>query len=97
MKGKEKDFQEQDEEAGVLEPVIVEMEEVLRRAPASELAREAGAELELDPESGAFRVRPAEGGAVAAGVFAVGEVTGPCSAAEAAEQGRRAGEGAGRG
>jgi sarcosine oxidase subunit alpha len=70
---------------------------VTGRAPAAELAREAGAELELEPGTGAFRVRPAENGLVAADVFAAGEVTGPCSAADAAEQGRRAGEAAARG
>ncbi len=67
------------------------------RMPASELAREAGALLELDPETGAFRVRPGDAGAVAGGVFAAGEVTGPCSAGEAAEAGRLAGEAAARG
>jgi len=67
------------------------------RMPAAELAREAGAALELDPATGAFRVRPGEAGAVAPGVFAAGELTGPCSAAEAAEAGRRAGEAASRG
>jgi sarcosine oxidase, subunit alpha len=66
-------------------------------APAAELAREAGAALELDADSGAFRVRPGVDGAVAPGIFAAGEVTGPCSAAEAAEGGRRAGEAAARG
>ena len=67
------------------------------RAPASELAREAGAELELVPDTGAFRVRPSADGAVAPGVYAAGESTGACSAAEAAEQGRKAGEAAARG
>lgn len=67
------------------------------RAPASELAREAGAELELVPDTGAFRVRPGADGAVAPGVFAAGEATGSCSAAESADQGRRAGEAAARG
>ncbi len=67
------------------------------RMPAAELAREAGAALELDPSTGAFRVRPGENGAIAPGVFAAGELTGPCSAAEAAEAGRRAGEAASRG
>jgi sarcosine oxidase subunit alpha len=65
--------------------------------PAAELAREAGADVALDVATGAFRVRPAEGGAVAAGTFAAGELCGPCSAAEAAEAGRRAGEAAARG
>ncbi|HUL59556.1 MAG TPA: 2Fe-2S iron-sulfur cluster-binding protein [Anaeromyxobacteraceae bacterium] len=67
------------------------------RAPASELAREAGAALALDPETGAWWVRPGEAGAIAPGAFAAGELSGPCSAAEAAEAGRRAGEAAARG
>jgi sarcosine oxidase subunit alpha len=67
------------------------------RAPAAELAREAGAALELDPLSGAAWVKTDAAGLVAPGVFAAGEVTGPCSAAEAAEAGRRAGEAAARG
>lgn len=67
------------------------------RMPAAELAREAGATLELDPTTGAFRVRPGAAGAIAPGVFAAGELTGPCSAAEAVEAGRRAGEAAARG
>ncbi len=62
------------------------------RMPAAELARAAGAALELDPATGAFRVRPGAGGAVAPGIHAAGEVTGTCSAAEAAEAGRVAGE-----
>jgi sarcosine oxidase subunit alpha len=67
------------------------------RMPAAELAREAGAHLELDPATGAFRVDPGVDGAIAAGVFAAGEVCGPCSAADAALAGRRAGEAATRG
>ncbi|HZZ84252.1 MAG TPA: 2Fe-2S iron-sulfur cluster-binding protein [Anaeromyxobacteraceae bacterium] len=67
------------------------------RMPAAELARSVGAPLELDPETGAFRVRPGAGGAVAPGIHAAGEVTGPCSAAEAARAGREAGEAAARG
>jgi sarcosine oxidase subunit alpha len=67
------------------------------RMPAAELAREAGAPLALDPETGAFRVVPGEAGAVAAGIFAAGEVCGPCSAADAAAAGRRAGEAAAHG
>lgn len=67
------------------------------RMPAAELAREAGAPLELDPATGAFRVVPGAAGAVAAGVFAAGEVCGPCGAAEAAQAGRRAGEAAAHG
>jgi sarcosine oxidase subunit alpha len=67
------------------------------RMPAAELAREAGAELELDPATGAFRVKPGPDGAVAPGIWAAGELCGPCSAAEAALAGRRAGEAAARG
>jgi sarcosine oxidase subunit alpha len=67
------------------------------RMPAAELAREVGARLELDAATGAFRVRPNEDGAVAPGVWAAGEVCGPCSALEAALAGRRAGEAAARG
>jgi NADPH-dependent 2,4-dienoyl-CoA reductase/sulfur reductase-like enzyme len=67
------------------------------RMPAAELAREAGAPLALDPATGAFRVVPGAAGAVAAGVFAAGEVCGPCSAADAALAGRRAGEAAAHG
>jgi sarcosine oxidase subunit alpha len=67
------------------------------RMPAAELCRELGAALELDPATGAFRVRPGPGGAIAPGAWAVGEVTGPCGAAEAAQAGRRAGEEASRG
>ena len=67
------------------------------RMPAAELAREVGAALELDPATGAFRVRPAPGGAIADGCWAVGEVTGPLDAAEALEAGRCAGEAASHG
>jgi sarcosine oxidase subunit alpha len=67
------------------------------RMPAAELAREAGAHLALDPATGGFRVEPGADGAVAAGVYAAGEVCGPCSAADAADAGRRAGEAAARG
>jgi len=70
---------------------------VTPRMPAAELAREAGAALELDPGTGTFRVQPAEDGAVADGIYVAGEVAGPCSAAEAARAGRRAGEAAARG
>jgi sarcosine oxidase subunit alpha len=66
------------------------------RVPAAELAREAGAALELNPELGQFRVKPGEAGAVAPGVWAVGEVTGACRAVEASDAGRRAGEAAAR-
>ncbi|GEJ58985.1 2Fe-2S iron-sulfur cluster-binding protein [Anaeromyxobacter diazotrophicus] len=67
------------------------------RMPAAELAREVGAALELDPATGAFRVRPGPDGGVADGCWAAGEVTGPLDAAEAAEAGRRAGEAASHG
>jgi sarcosine oxidase subunit alpha len=64
------------------------------RMPAAELARELGAPLELDPATGAFRVRPAADGGFAPGAWAAGEVCGPCDAGEAARSGRRAGEAA---
>jgi len=65
------------------------------RAPASELARQVGAEVEREPASGGYRVRAAADGATAVrGVRAAGEVTGPMSAADAAAAGRRAGEAA---
>ena len=67
------------------------------RMPAAELARELGAALELHPGTGAFRVRPGEAGLFASGVHAAGEVCGPCTAAEAARDGARAGEAAARG
>jgi len=67
------------------------------RMPAAELAREAGAALELDPDTGAFHVRPGPDGAIAPHFWVAGEVTGPCTAAEALEAGRRAGEAAARG
>lgn len=61
------------------------------RLPATELARQAGAGLELEPATGLFHVRAGTAGAVAPGVRVAGEVAGPCGAAEAAEAGRRAG------
>ncbi len=66
------------------------------RSPASELAREAGAPVDLD-ESGGWRVRVDETGATGVrGVWAAGEVVAPrLSAAGAAAQGIRAGEAAG--
>lgn len=67
------------------------------RAPASELARLAGARLALDPEVGAWWVRPGESGEIVSGAFAAGELTGPMSASEAAEAGRRAGKAASHG
>ncbi|WP_248342231.1 2Fe-2S iron-sulfur cluster-binding protein [Anaeromyxobacter paludicola] len=67
------------------------------RMPAAELARACGATLALDAATGAFRVKPGEAGRIAPGIHAAGEVTGPCSAAEAAEAGRVAGEAVARG
>ncbi len=61
------------------------------RMPAAELARELGAPLELDPETGAFRVRPAIDGSFAPGAWAAGELCGPCTAGEAVGFGRAAG------
>ncbi|HEY5677061.1 MAG TPA: 2Fe-2S iron-sulfur cluster-binding protein, partial [Myxococcales bacterium] len=66
------------------------------RMPAAELARELGAPLELHPDTGAFRVKPEPGGRFAEGVWAAGEVCGPCTAAEAVEAGAVAGEAAAR-
>jgi len=64
------------------------------RAPASDLARAAGAAVELDP-SGGWRVVAGEDGATGvASVRAAGEVTGAMGAAAAAAAGRRAGEAA---
>ncbi|GEJ56345.1 2Fe-2S iron-sulfur cluster-binding protein [Anaeromyxobacter diazotrophicus] len=65
------------------------------RAPASELARQAGAEVELELVSGGYRVRAAADGATGVpGLRVAGEATGPATAAEAARAGRRAGEAA---
>jgi sarcosine oxidase, subunit alpha len=65
------------------------------RVPASELARQAGAAVELDAASGGWRVRADRGGRTGVrGLLAAGEVTGGMSAAEAASGGRRAGEAA---
>lgn len=65
------------------------------RAPAWELARQAGAAAELDPASGSYRVRAAADGATGVpGLRAAGEVAGAAGAAEAAAAGRRAGEAA---
>jgi len=64
-------------------------------APACELARQAGAAVALDVRLGAHAVRAGAGGATGvAGLRAAGEVTGACSARQAAEAGRRAGEAA---
>jgi len=68
------------------------------RAPASSLARLSGAAVQLDPASGGFRACVEKGGETGVpGVLAAGEVTGPMSAGEALERGRRAGETAARG
>jgi sarcosine oxidase subunit alpha len=68
------------------------------RQAAYELAREAGAEVVLDAATGTYRVRAREeDGALAPGIFAAGELTGPCTARDAANAGRRAGEAAARG
>jgi sarcosine oxidase subunit alpha len=64
-------------------------------APATDLARELGAEVAFDEGAGAFAVRVGPGGATAVpGLHAAGEVTGAADAARAAEAGRRAGEAA---
>lgn len=64
-------------------------------APTCELAREAGAPVAFDPTLGAFSIRTGPDGSTGVpGLWAAGEATGPCSAAEAALAGRRAGEAA---
>jgi sarcosine oxidase subunit alpha len=64
-------------------------------APASDLARQAGASVALDRESGGFHVEADAAGATRCpGLWAAGEVVRPMSAAEAALAGRRAGEAA---
>ena len=64
-------------------------------APATELARELGAEVVLVPDAGVFALRvSADGETGVAGLFAAGEVTGAMDGARAAESGRRAGEAA---
>jgi sarcosine oxidase subunit alpha len=66
-------------------------------APMCDLARQAGAFVRWDHDLGTFRVAVSEDGATSStGVFACGEVTGPCSAAEAAERGERTGRAAAR-
>jgi sarcosine oxidase subunit alpha len=65
--------------------------------PAAELARLAGATLEVDGRTGGFRLDTGPAGEAAPGVWAAGEAAGPCGAGEAAEAGRRAGEAAARG
>jgi len=65
------------------------------RAPAAELARQAGAPLAFDPEGQAFRVLASPHGATGqAGLWVAGEITSPMTAEEAAEAGRLAGEAA---
>ncbi|HEY7725596.1 MAG TPA: 2Fe-2S iron-sulfur cluster-binding protein [Anaeromyxobacteraceae bacterium] len=66
-----------------------------RGLPAAELARQAGGSLEVDA-TGGFRLRTGPAGEAAPGVWAAGEAAGPCTAREAAEAGRRAGEAAAR-
>ncbi len=62
------------------------------RVPASELARQAGAAVELDAASGGWRVRVDRDGRTSVlGLLAAGEVTGGMSAAEAATMGQRTG------
>jgi sarcosine oxidase subunit alpha len=64
-------------------------------APASDLARALGAEVRLDLSTGGFPVRAAPDGSTGIpGLLAAGELTGSCSAADAAEAGRRAGRAA---
>ncbi|HEY6098636.1 MAG TPA: 2Fe-2S iron-sulfur cluster-binding protein [Anaeromyxobacter sp.] len=64
-------------------------------APATELARELGAEVALDAGASAFAVRTGGRGETAVpALFAAGEVTGAMDAARAGEAGRRAGEAA---
>jgi sarcosine oxidase, subunit alpha len=65
------------------------------RPPAIDLARQAGASLELDPETKGWRVVVSSAGATSLDrLWVAGEVTRPMSAAEAADAGRRAGEAA---
>lgn len=64
---------------------------------ALELARQAGAALELDPQTGTFHLRPDDRGSVAPGAFAVGEVIGSCQAVDAVRNGRQIGEEVARG
>ncbi|WP_242344516.1 2Fe-2S iron-sulfur cluster-binding protein [Anaeromyxobacter terrae] len=64
-------------------------------APATELARELGAEILLDATAGVFALRVAADGRTGVdGLFAAGEVTGVMDGARAADSGRRAGEAA---
>jgi sarcosine oxidase subunit alpha len=64
-------------------------------APATELARELGAEARLDAALGAFALAvDARGATGVRGLLAAGEVTGAMDGARAAEAGRRAGEAA---
>jgi sarcosine oxidase subunit alpha len=64
-------------------------------APACDLAREAGAAVVLDVRLGAHAVRAGPDGATGvAGLRVAGEVAGACTARQAADAGRRAGEAA---
>ena len=63
-------------------------------APSTELARELGAEVVLDPEAGVFALRVSEDGRTGVpGLFAAGEVTGAMDAARAARGGPARGGG----
>lgn len=63
--------------------------------PACELAAEAGAAVALDVRMGAHAVRAGPDGSTGVpGLWAAGEVTGACTARDAADAGRRAGEAA---
>jgi sarcosine oxidase subunit alpha len=65
-----------------------------RRVPAAELARQAGARLEIAADGEARLLCDETGALGVPGVRAAGEVTRPMSASEAVESGRRAGEAA---
>lgn len=79
-------------------PVDCDLVAIAREpAPLFDLARQAGAFVRWDDGLGTFRVAVSAGGETSvAGVFACGEVTGPCSATEAAKQGERSGQQAAR-
>jgi sarcosine oxidase subunit alpha len=63
-------------------------------APASELARQMGAQVTLDTAGGGFRVVPDPGGRFAPGRWVCGDVTGYRGPAAAAEDGGRVGRAA---
>ncbi|RMG13415.1 MAG: pyridine nucleotide-disulfide oxidoreductase [Deltaproteobacteria bacterium] len=66
----------------------------LPRAPAFELAVQAGAETRFDPAAGGFVVCTDEAGQVSPGVFACGSLCAAASPEAAAESGRRVGRAA---